>query len=566
MEKCSEDKFTFTWILENFSMCHHPKRPFFCSPEFTLSSLPGMKWFIRVCTQSNGNEGVFLGRTDVVSENCQIEYCIEVLDCNEKVIGTVTNATKTFAAKCGWNHDLHTNCLVENSKSDILALKCTLKPVRETNELDILPPLPYKNDFYADVVLRAGGAAFRVHKAILWARWPELAKELDETVTCEKVLSVSPNVLEAIIKYIYTGRMDFNGYEFYNQLTAAAERYKLRNINTDLLIVSQKYRICFDSKKISFEWPIPNFTHLAVNTTLNYVFTVQTFNYCKWVLRFHVSEKVGNVKIFHISLCRVHDDQYRPILVRSKISSEHSGCSLNKHLFEGKENWKCAAFSRSISEDTEDVLLLECQFKFSDCKALTKCVDSSFAAAPSTGLRYLNSNLRNLYETGEFSDVNIDVGSRIFFAHKFILSSRSSVFAKMFETEMIESKNSVVEISDVDPNIIAEMLLFMYSGSLDEPLEKTATQLYSAADKYDVPTLMSKCSSFLKSNFSVKNVLSVLQLADMHSDDDLYNSALEFLSAHLLEIFSTSEWKEMFKGNFAAKLFEDVIVHNNPTK
>ncbi|XP_035221002.1 speckle-type POZ protein-like [Stegodyphus dumicola] len=129
----------------------------------------------------------------------------------------------------------------------------------------------------------------------------------------------------------------------------------------------------------------------------------------------------------------------------------------------------------------------------------------------------------------------------------------------MFETGMIELKRNDVEISDIDPQVMDEFLLFMYTGYLERSLDETAEELYAIADKYDVPALQKKCSSFLKSNLNARNVCRILELACIHSDDDLYKNVLEFSCEHAEEIFSTDEWKDVAKENCRIKLLQDMV-------
>ncbi|XP_035217389.1 speckle-type POZ protein B-like [Stegodyphus dumicola] len=186
------------------------------------------------------------------------------------------------------------------------------------------------------------------------------------------------------------------------------------------------------------------------------------------------------------------------------------------------------------------MLLLTCEFKLSNGSYFSHIVESSCVSVTSIGDNDLNRNLQDLYECGLLSDVTVVADSRRFSVHKFILCSQSSVFTRMFQTEMIESRTNQVEISDVDPHIIHEMLLFLYTGNLGTLCEESAMQLYTAADKYDVDALKKKCSSFLKSNITEENVRKILQLAEMHSDDDLYQTIqLEFFSAHAEECAQT---------------------------
>ena len=68
--------------------------------------------------------------------------------------------------------------------------------------------------------------------------------------------------------------------------------------------------------------------------------------------------------------------------------------------------------------------------------------------------------------------------------HVNALSIRSPVFAAMFENDMKESKTGRVIIQDICPKVFKQLLQFIYSGLVYEPLtENTAQSLYVAADK-----------------------------------------------------------------------------------
>ena len=73
---------------------------------------------------------------------------------------------------------------------------------------------------------------------------------------------------------------------------------------------------------------------------------------------------------------------------------------------------------------------------------------------------------------------------RQFKAHKAILAARSPVFAAMFEHGMAECRANRVNITDVEPDILAEVLRFIYTGrviGLDNSV--MAQELLAAADK-----------------------------------------------------------------------------------
>lgn len=62
------------------------------------------------------------------------------------------------------------------------------------------------------------------------------------------------------------------------------------------------------------------------------------------------------------------------------------------------------------------------------------------------------------------------------------ITARSPVFAAMFEHEMEERKKNRVDITDVDHEVLREMLRFIYTGRAPN-LDKMADDLLAAADK-----------------------------------------------------------------------------------
>ncbi|XP_035222826.1 speckle-type POZ protein-like [Stegodyphus dumicola] len=564
MEKQRDDVFTFTWVVENFSMCHESTGEFFYSPDFALNSLPGMKWYIRLYPRDFTKENctvISLFRDDNILENCKVSYRFQIVDCKGKSVFDSREQIYVFTkltSVAGLR--VEKSCLFQALKSDILTIKCVLKPVIEANEQGTLPPLPYTSGMYTDVVLRAECEVFKVQKAILWARWPKMTEKFETKQTSEEVLGVKSEVLDAIIKYAYTGKIDFKGYEFLIQLPEAATKCEMPTLKfigyeflTELSdaaakyefltlismpVVGQKCRTHVDMQRISFQWPIENFSILPVNTTLNSnVFAVNNVKSCKWKLVFCLREDTKSSRKFDITLCKVYCNKMERVFVRCKLSFDKSDSSANERLFEFDDSWKCAEFSRRISKDPKDMLLIKCDLRFSNCGHFSEIVESFCDVTSSINSHRFSSDLRNLYRSGHLSDVNIVVDSEIFPAHKFILCARSSVFSRMFRNEMKDSEKNSIEISDMDPEILDEMLLFLYSGNLDKPLRETAAQLYVAAERYDLPALKRKCSSFLKCNLNVQNARKALQLADLYFDSDLYESVFEYISTHAEEVF-----------------------------
>lgn len=162
----------------------------------------------------------------------------------------------------------------------------------------------------------------------------------------------------------------------------------------------------------------------------------------------------------------------------------------------------------------------------------------------------LSEDLGLLFDSEKFSDVTLAVGGREFQVHKAILAgklygmspfdtqltlnliprtARSPVFAAMFEHEMEERKQNRVAITDVDHEVLKEMLRFIYTGKAPN-LDKMADDLLAAADKYALEKLKVMCEEALCVNLSVETAAETLILADLHSADQLKAQTIDFIN------------------------------------
>jgi speckle-type POZ protein len=116
----------------------------------------------------------------------------------------------------------------------------------------------------------------------------------------------------------------------------------------------------------------------------------------------------------------------------------------------------------------------------------------------------------------------------------------------MFEHEMEERKHNRVDITDVDHEVLREMLRFIYTGKASN-LEKMADDLLAAADKYALERLKVMCEEALCTNLSIDNAAEILILADLHSADQLKAQAIDFINTHATDVMDTPGWKSMIQ-------------------
>ena len=149
------------------------------------------------------------------------------------------------------------------------------------------------------------------------------------------------------------------------------------------------------------------------------------------------------------------------------------------------------------------------------------------------------------------SDVQVKCGDQIFDAHQLILSARSPVFKRMFDNEMKEKNNRLVDIKEMDPSIVKEMLKFIYTGKCsvsDKDADpEIASELLKAAHRYGLNILVEMCGNVLLSTLTLENVLELLELGDMFEVQELKTHALDMVVTNMKTIRRTDKWKEYTK-------------------
>ena len=119
-------------------------------------------------------------------------------------------------------------------------------------------------------------------------------------------------------------------------------------------------------------------------------------------------------------------------------------------------------------------------------------------------------DMANVFDAGQFTDVTIDCQGKMFHCHKAILAGRSPVLEAMFSSNFKEGMGNKVEVKDIAPDIIEEMLRFIYSGEVWN-LKEVAANLLVAAEKYQVTDLKNLCEESLCVNITLDNVLDTLE-------------------------------------------------------
>ena len=166
------------------------------------------------------------------------------------------------------------------------------------------------------------------------------------------------------------------------------------------------------------------------------------------------------------------------------------------------------------------------------------------------GLKQVSEHLGKIFTDKDLSDVEIECDGKVFNCHELILSARSDVFRAMFQNDMTENRSKKVDIQNVDPEVVSEMLNFIYTGVTNEDFLKepeNAGELLGAANRYQLGLLKDICEDRLCSALKVGNSIEYLILGDLYQASKLRRMALRMVASNMASLVATEEYNELVK-------------------
>ncbi|GIY26306.1 speckle-type POZ protein [Caerostris extrusa] len=110
---------------------------------------------------------------------------------------------------------------------------------------------------------------------------------------------------------------------------------------------------------------------------------------------------------------------------------------------------------------------------------------------------YLKNDLKQMLDDGIFCDLKLRVGTETIPVHRSILSARSPVFRTMLANH---KSSDTVDVEDVEAYTMRQLLLYVYTGNIDDLQWENIAKLYSVGDRFKILCLKEKCVSLFKRN------------------------------------------------------------------
>ncbi|XP_043318078.1 kelch-like protein 30 isoform X2 [Cervus canadensis] len=166
--------------------------------------------------------------------------------------------------------------------------------------------------------------------------------------------------------------------------------------------------------------------------------------------------------------------------------------------------------------------------------------------------------LQRLRSQPKLVDVTLLVGGRELPCHRGLLALSSPYFHAMFAGDFAESCSARVELRDVEPAVVAQLVDFVYTGRLTvtqgnvEALTRTAARLH-------FPAVQKVCGRYLQQQLDATNCLGICEFGEQQGLLGVAAKAWAFLRENFEAVAREDEFLQLSQERLAACLAGDLL-------
>ena len=164
-----------------------------------------------------------------------------------------------------------------------------------------------------------------------------------------------------------------------------------------------------------------------------------------------------------------------------------------------------------------------------------------------------------------FCDVILRVENQDFTSHKNILASCSDYFYAMFNGNMKESRERVVKLNGVDPEIMKHVLRYIYTGEILLQSENVELVL-QAANLMLIKSLKDACCKYLINALNVGNCLGMQRFAEAYACTELHETITKFVHENFGYVTHNDEFLHLSEYQLNSLLSSDELSVLNEEK
>ena len=171
--------------------------------------------------------------------------------------------------------------------------------------------------------------------------------------------------------------------------------------------------------------------------------------------------------------------------------------------------------------------------------ALSREIHSPFALAHS--VRVLEIMNKHRKDCLKLCDVVLKIGDEHIPTHRAVLAACSPYFYAMFTSDLVESRQKVVTMKDIDAGIIQQLVEFAYTGKVDVNVENVQSILATASlvQFHEVRDL---CCKFLETQLDPSNCLGIRKFTEAHGCTNFLEVVDNFVLENFREVLKSEEY------------------------
>ncbi|XP_017653466.1 kelch-like protein 30 isoform X1 [Nannospalax galili] len=166
--------------------------------------------------------------------------------------------------------------------------------------------------------------------------------------------------------------------------------------------------------------------------------------------------------------------------------------------------------------------------------------------------------LQRLRSLPKLADVTLLVGDQALPCHRGLLALSSPYFHAMFAGDFAESFSARVELQDVEPAAVGQLVDFVYTGRLTitqtnvETLTRTASRLH-------FPTVQKVCGRYLQQQLDATNCLGICEFGEQQGLLGVAAKAWAFFRENFEAVAQEDEFLQLSRDRLATCLASDLL-------
>lgn len=138
-------------------------------------------------------------------------------------------------------------------------------------------------------------------------------------------------------------------------------------------------------------------------------------------------------------------------------------------------------------------------------------------------------------------DVVLKIGDEHIPTHRAVLAACSSYFYAMFTSDLVESRQKVITMKDIDATVVQILVEFAYTGKVDVSVENVQSILATACliQFHEVRDI---CCQFLETQLDPSNCLGIRKFTEAHGCTNFLEVVDNFVLENFREVMKSEEY------------------------